>query len=412
VVKVVEGIDEAAAQRGTGLMTTALLQGMQDSARGEAISRREPDGVASGGKGLLVGDAMLPIDLLPVGITPIPVAMESGLAHGPYGRQLEDESLGLTYLTPEVRVESSDPAGAIPHAVGTTAPETTAPAAEVLPPSAPAEGATSDTVPSLVALEVPQPEVPQVVKDWDAAVDMESRYESDLTGGPTDPRSATTGTAGQAQADAGQDGGRRESSAGRGIEAARRIAASAADAGAAPEGETRVESVDPAISALGSWSPAVGVTQESTAAAGPDPARPLAEQMERALSRAIEQPGQSLRLFLEPEGLGMMQLRVELTDAGVRVSFAVEYADTANLVEATWPQLSAAFEQRGLTVDQVLVDLLGDNRWADGPAFGQSTADHSRAPAAPRRAADRAEGRGELAPAALQEVTTRIDYRV
>jgi hypothetical protein len=363
VLRVAEGIDEAAAQSGTGLMTTAPL------------SSRKPDGVASSGRGPLGGDA-LPTDLLPVGIAPVPVAIESALADGPYRWQLEDESLGLAYLTPEVQVEGS--------------------------PS-PLEVATPDSGLSLVA-----PEVPQVAVDWDVPVETEARRDSDLTGGPTDPRSAATGTAGQAQTGAGQDGGRRDSSADRGSEAARR----AADVGPAPEGETRAESVDSAVSALGSWSPVVRAMQESTGTAGLEPARPLAEQIERALSRAMEQPGQSLRLLLEPEGLGMMQLRVELSGAGVRVSFMVEHADTANLVEATWQQLSAAFEQRGLTVDQVLVDLLGDNRWADGPAFGQSTADRSRTPAAPRRSADRAEARGELAPTALQEVTTRIDYRV
>jgi hypothetical protein len=95
----------------------------------------------------------------------------------------------------------------------------------------------------------------------------------------------------------------------------------------------------------------------------------------------------------------MVQLRVELSDTGVRVSFAVEHADTAQLVEATWPQLTAAFEQRGLTVDQVLVDLLGDNRWAEGAAFGEPTADQHRGSAPRHRRTDRAEPRNDLAPA-------------
>jgi flagellar hook-length control protein FliK len=196
------------------------------------------------------------------------------------------------------------------------------------------------------------------------------------------------------------------------MERVHRTTARSADVEGMPEGDARRESFDSAISILGSWSPAARPMTDSTAAAGSEPARPFAEQIERALSRAVEQPGQSLRLLLEPEGLGMMQLRVELSDAGVRVSFAVEHADTAELVEATWPQLSAAFEQQGLTVDRVLVDLLGDPRGSDGAAFGQSTADHGRRPAMPQRPTDRAEARGELAPAALQEVTTRIDYRV
>jgi flagellar hook-length control protein FliK len=154
------------------------------------------------------------------------------------------------------------------------------------------------------------------------------------------------------------------------------------------------------------------VTPTASVADGQTAARPLVSQLEGALERARHQPGHVLHLRLEPEGLGSVELRVEMRETGMQVHMTVEHAATRELVEATWPQLTQACEQRGLSIDRVLVDLMGSQ--TGGNAAFQQRQDQTATRNLPLFGAGASTRRtGEIGQSSATEVTEhRIDYRI
>jgi flagellar hook-length control protein FliK len=154
------------------------------------------------------------------------------------------------------------------------------------------------------------------------------------------------------------------------------------------------------------------VAHTASVAEAPSAARPLVSQLEGALERARHQPGHVVQLRLEPEGLGSVELRVEMRETGMQVHMTVEHAATRELVEATWPQLTQACEQRGLSIDRVLVDLMGS------PAGGSAAFQQRQEQPATRNlplvgAGPPASRTDELGKSSATEVTEhRIDYRI
>jgi flagellar hook-length control protein FliK len=74
-------------------------------------------------------------------------------------------------------------------------------------------------------------------------------------------------------------------------------------------------------------------------------------------------------MVLQPEGLGSIALRVTSERGGLAVHMAIESPRAREMVQASWPQLQQALEQRGLTVQSMLLDL--SNGRSDGQQFQQ-----------------------------------------
>lgn len=152
----------------------------------------------------------------------------------------------------------------------------------------------------------------------------------------------------------------------------------------------------------------VGVADPPTAT--PEVTRPIAEQLAPALEQAISRPGRTVRLRLEPEGLGSVSLRVTLGEGGLSIHLALDNAAARDLVQASWPDLARGLAGRGLSVDQVRVELTG-GQGSSGPG-GQQPREPpawSGQPPGPRAA--------RLAEASVRGDDTRagahrIDYRV
>jgi flagellar hook-length control protein FliK len=84
---------------------------------------------------------------------------------------------------------------------------------------------------------------------------------------------------------------------------------------------------------------------------------PVASQIADLAQTAARRPGQSVEMVLQPEGLGTVTVRVSVERAGLGVHIAVDNAQTREMVQASWPQLQQALDQRGLTVQSMLLDL-------------------------------------------------------
>ncbi len=132
------------------------------------------------------------------------------------------------------------------------------------------------------------------------------------------------------------------------------------------------------------------------------------EQLAWATELAAQRPERAVRLVLQPEGMGTVAVRVAVRESGVGVQIGVDNPATRELVQASWPQLQQALDQRGLTVQALLVDLAGGQ--ASGHAFRQELG-HQTAPRI-----------GQVQPADLTEDTAgvanletsanRVDYRI
>jgi flagellar hook-length control protein FliK len=171
--------------------------------------------------------------------------------------------------------------------------------------------------------------------------------------------------------------------------------------------------VDPATagaSVLGAAHAAAATGAQAVDRAG-EPASPLVNQLAHGVHLAAEQPGQAVRLVLQPEGLGGVSLRIGLTHAGVNVHIAVDNPATRDLVQSSWPQLSQALDQQGVSVDRVFVELAQSQLGNQGGA-GQQPGYQPPAP----RAAPLSMARGVTADAPAAETVeasaNRVDYRV
>jgi hypothetical protein len=153
---------------------------------------------------------------------------------------------------------------------------------------------------------------------------------------------------------------------------------------------------------------------------------PVSSQIADAALTAARRPGQSVEMVLQPEGLGSVSIKVVVERAGLSVHLSVDNAGTRDIVQASWPQLQAAFEQRGLTVQALMLDLSGGRGGSEafqsfqqfsGQQFGgqQANGQQSRNGSAGIDRADPAtigaidEGARPLPDAGI---SARVDYRI
>jgi flagellar hook-length control protein FliK len=136
-------------------------------------------------------------------------------------------------------------------------------------------------------------------------------------------------------------------------------------------------------------------------------------------------------MVLQPEGLGNVSVKVTVERAGLSVHLAVDNAGTRDVVQASWPQLQQAFEQRGLTVQALMLDLSGGRggseafqsfqQFAGQQSGGQQAAGQQ---SAGQQSRGDSSGAGRQATAAIGAVdegprpqpgagtSARVDYRI
>jgi flagellar hook-length control protein FliK len=89
---------------------------------------------------------------------------------------------------------------------------------------------------------------------------------------------------------------------------------------------------------------------------------PVASQIADGATLAAKTPGQSIQMILKPEGLGTVTIKISMERGGLAVHLAVDNQSGRDLVQNSWPQLQNAFEQRGLTVQSLQLDLSSSGR--------------------------------------------------
>lgn len=138
-------------------------------------------------------------------------------------------------------------------------------------------------------------------------------------------------------------------------------AAEATTAGATSGPATSNTAPEFNLSALTSTNvgPATAASSAQVDASAP---APVATQIADGAVIAARNTGQSVELILQPEGLGTVTLKVTVERGGVAVHMAVDNPDGRELVHHSWPQLQAALEQRGVTVQSLQLDLTGGGR--------------------------------------------------
>jgi flagellar hook-length control protein FliK len=150
-------------------------------------------------------------------------------------------------------------------------------------------------------------------------------------------------------------------------------------------------------------------------------ALPLADQVADGAALAARRIGQRVEVILQPEGLGTVSLRVSVERAGLGIHVAVDNPAAREMLQASWPQLQQALDQRGLSVQSMFLDLASGNpggeayqtfqQFSGQPFTGQQARGGS--PAATRRddpsiAAVAEESRPQTGAGA----TSRVDYRI
>jgi flagellar hook-length control protein FliK len=124
-------------------------------------------------------------------------------------------------------------------------------------------------------------------------------------------------------------------------------------------------------------------------------------------------------MVLQPEGLGSVTLRVSVERGGLGVHIAVDNPQTRELVQASWPQLQQALDQRGLSVHSMLLDLSqGRSNGEAFQAFQQFTGQQFAGQQS-RGSAASADRRGTIAAADESArpqpgvgSSSRVDYRI
>lgn len=107
---------------------------------------------------------------------------------------------------------------------------------------------------------------------------------------------------------------------------------------------------------------------EPRAAGGPIAPAGVDEIVHHA--RLISAPGRaSLRLALTPEGLGEVQVAIDVSGRGAAVQFAAGTAEAHAAIESQLPSLRIALENSGLTVDTVAMSDATSAGLGGSPAF-------------------------------------------
>jgi flagellar hook-length control protein FliK len=148
---------------------------------------------------------------------------------------------------------------------------------------------------------------------------------------------------------------------------------------------------------------AMGDGAASPAEVRPHPAATLPEQVGLGIEAAARGP-QTVRLHLQPEGLGSVLLQVARGEQGLSVHLLAESVATRDLLQATAAQLAQTLDHRGLAVAQLSVGLAGQEA---GPREGRPDRD-----APPRRGRSPTPSAPVEAVAARTASLHRIDYRV
>ena len=147
-------------------------------------------------------------------------------------------------------------------------------------------------------------------------------------------------------------------------------------------------------------------------------AAPIATQIADGALMAARRIGQSVEMILQPEGLGAVSLRVSVERGGLGVHIAVDNPQAREMVQASWPQLQQALEQRGLTVQSLLLDL---SNGRGGEAFQQFSGQQQFNGQQARVGSASADRRGGPALATSDEsprvqttagTSARVDYRI
>lgn len=82
----------------------------------------------------------------------------------------------------------------------------------------------------------------------------------------------------------------------------------------------------------------------------------VVEQITRHIRLATLRGRSGLSIQLEPRDLGRVQVHVSSGTDGLRIGLAAESSDTRDLIQASLPQLRAAFESQGLMIDRFELD--------------------------------------------------------
>jgi flagellar hook-length control protein FliK len=145
--------------------------------------------------------------------------------------------------------------------------------------------------------------------------------------------------------------------------------------------------------------------------------------------------GRAVRLRLQPEGLGEVEVTIRYgTSRQLELHVVVEHAETGTLVQQGWSELRDALSAQGLTTERMVVSVagmatgdtssaLGNGRetiTGEGAAFGSGTPSNGGQDRSDQRRSGHAsapfdhglEPRLHEKPSAGHEKTSRIDYRV
>jgi flagellar hook-length control protein FliK len=197
-----------------------------------------------------------------------------------------------------------------------------------------------------------------------------------------------------------------------------------AQTGAAPSGAATADANTVALGAASNTS-AVGQTQASgqAQAGSPTTAQHVTSQIADLAQTASRRLGQNVQMVLQPEGLGTVTLKVSLERGGLNVHLAVDSQQTREMVQASWPQLQQALDQRGLTVQSMLLDLSqGRSNGETFQAFQQFNGQQSQHSESQRQGrggssgGDRQGGIAAIDETARASTSTgsssRVDYRI
>jgi flagellar hook-length control protein FliK len=148
------------------------------------------------------------------------------------------------------------------------------------------------------------------------------------------------------------------------------------------------------------------VSAPASSVSGP----PLVDQLAATIENAHRGGERSVRLRLQPEGLGEVTIRIELTSQGVGVRLSADRPATQELIQSNWQELSQALDQRGLAVAHLLVDLSGSGL----PNGGQPARDSWQSGSARQGGAPTIERLEDEPLAGLSSAggSRRLDYRV
>jgi flagellar hook-length control protein FliK len=139
------------------------------------------------------------------------------------------------------------------------------------------------------------------------------------------------------------------------------------------------------------------------------PGTPLGAQLAQGVELASQRPGHSVRLVLQPEGLGEVSVQVGFGPGGVNIHIGVDSAAVRDLVRGSASDLSQALSQRGVAIEGFAVDL------ANGQAQGGSGGQSAYQPPTPsfRYASRASQSTGESRRVEAPETSlNRVDYRV